>query len=118
MLSYKKYKDERAMTGAKERVIKAFVAIKSTYKDIELEKPFVFPRIILDSEKMLANLETRNAALAKITGVTSAIFGEARNMLKEDPGVLDVAFTHHEEPSENTIHENPVHITEPVNFNK
>ncbi|GAI80963.1 unnamed protein product, partial [marine sediment metagenome] len=40
LLPYKKFKDERAMTGAKERVIKALIAIKDNYTDAELSKPF------------------------------------------------------------------------------
>ncbi|MBN2531870.1 MAG: hypothetical protein JXB88_03205 [Spirochaetales bacterium] len=77
VLSYKKFKDERAMTGAKERVIKALVAIKATYTDKELSKPFAFPRVILDASKMLENPETQKAAIGRMVGSVSAIFGES-----------------------------------------
>lgn len=75
MLSYRKFKDERAMTGAKERVIRAFLAIKGTYSRDELARPFAFPRVTLDAAKMLASPETRAAAVEKLTGSVVSIFG-------------------------------------------
>jgi len=75
VLQYRKFKDERAMTGAKERVIRAFVALKNTYSRKELSQPFAFPRVIPDTEKMLAHPEVRQAAIQKMTGAVTSIFG-------------------------------------------
>lgn len=75
VLPYRKFKAERAMTGAKERVIKALIAIKGTYTDAELSKPFAFPRIITDTNKMLASPELRTEAINMMKGSVSTIFG-------------------------------------------
>jgi len=75
VLQYRKFKDERAMTGAKERVIRAFVALKNTYSRKELSQPFAFPRVIPDTEKMLSHPEVRQAAIQKMTGAVTSIFG-------------------------------------------
>jgi len=75
MLQYRKFKDERAMSGAKERVIREFVALKNTYSREELSKPFAFPRVIPDTAKMLEHPEVRQAAIEKMTGAVSSIFG-------------------------------------------
>jgi len=86
MLSYLKFKDERAMTGAKERAIKALVAIKNNYSEAELKKPFVFPRIAPDVSKMLDNEKTREAALRMMTGGITTVYGpseEAQDVTPE-----------------------------------
>jgi len=75
MLQYRKFKDERAMTGAKERVIREFVALKNTYSRDELSKPFAFPRVIPDTAKMLEHPEVRQAAIEKMTGSVTSLFG-------------------------------------------
>jgi hypothetical protein len=87
VLAYRKFKDERAMTGAKERVIRAFLAIKGTYTRKELEKPFAFPRVTLDAAKMLASPETRAAAVERLTGSVVSIFGpgQDREMVDVSP---------------------------------
>ncbi len=75
LIQYRLFKDERAMTGAKERVIRAFMAIKSNYSQQELSKPFAFPRVTVDSDKLLAVPEVRQAAIARMTGTVGSIFG-------------------------------------------
>jgi len=82
LLPYRKFKDERAMTGAKERVIRQFVALKNSYTDAELSRPFAFPRIITDTSKMLESPEMRQAAIEKMAGSVTSIFGKA-----PDPGL-------------------------------
>ena len=75
LLPYRKFKDERANTGAKERVIKFFLALKSTYTKEELSKPIAFPRIVTDTTKLLADPATRQGAIDKMTGAVRSIFG-------------------------------------------
>jgi len=75
MVQYRKFKDERAMTGAKERCIRALLAIKSAYTEEELSHPFAFPRVIPDTNKMLANPKIRGEAIRRMTGTANAIFG-------------------------------------------
>jgi hypothetical protein len=78
MISYRKFKDERAMTGAKERCIRALLALKSSYTDAELAKPFAFPRVLPDVNKMLADPAVRQAAIERMSGAVTSIFGPGR----------------------------------------
>ena len=75
VLPYRKFKDERANTGAKERVIKWLVDLKNTYTSEELSKPIAFPRIVTDTSKLLADPVTRQIAIDKMTGAVRSIFG-------------------------------------------
>lgn len=94
LLPYRKFKDERAMTGAKERVIKAFLGVKSTYSRAELAKPFAFPRVTSDSAKMLATPETRAAAVERLTAGVASIFG---------PQAREERLAFPEQPAERTV---------------
>ncbi|KKK71849.1 hypothetical protein LCGC14_2909810, partial [marine sediment metagenome] len=75
LIQYRLFKDERAMSGAKLRVIRAFMAIKANYTQAELAKPFAFPRVTLDTDKLLAVPEVRQAAIERMTGTVGSIFG-------------------------------------------
>jgi hypothetical protein len=68
-------KNEKANTGAKERVIRALIAMKSTYTDEELAKPFVYPCVSIDAGKMLANSDMRAAAVERMSSSVLTIFG-------------------------------------------
>lgn len=85
VLPYKKFKDERAMTGARERLVRAVVGLKSSYTDAELAKPFVFPRITTDTDKLLADKETRQLAIEKMSGSVRAIFGGHNEEEEREP---------------------------------
>jgi hypothetical protein len=110
LLQYRKFKDERAMTGAKERCIRALLAIKHSYTDKELAKPFAFPRVLPDVNKMLANPEVRQAAIDRMTGAASSIFGPGngrernvtpeRQAIEKDAGLEISESEVHEAPSE------------------
>lgn len=104
LVSYRKFKDERAMTGAKERVIKFFLALKSTYTKAELEKPFAFPRVTLDVARMLESPETRAAAIERLAGSVVSVFGpgvsgEIKNVTPERKALTaDSGSSESEEP--------------------
>jgi hypothetical protein len=110
MISYRKFKDERAMTGAKERCIRALLALKSSYTDAELAKPFAFPRVLPDVNKMLADPAVRQAAIERMSGAVTSIFGPgaggqrdvtpARAALPQPDAILEI-------PAEE-VHEQPV----------
>lgn len=75
VVAYWKFKDERANTGARERVIKFFLALKNSYTAEELKKPIAFPCITIDAKKILADPEMKQIALDRMTGSVKAIFG-------------------------------------------
>lgn len=76
IMQKRKFKDELAMTGAKDRVIRSFLALKSTYTEAELSKPLAFPRVTTDTSKLLENPLTRAAAIGMIGQATSSLFGQ------------------------------------------
>tara|TARA_Y100000310_G_scaffold297411_1_gene330398 strand:- start:3457 stop:4599 length:1143 start_codon:yes stop_codon:yes gene_type:complete len=84
LIQYRLYKDERAMTGAKERVIRAILAIKNTYTDAELSRPFAFPRIVADPAAMMKQPELREAAISMMAGKIAQVFGEKTEDEKAD----------------------------------
>lgn len=71
----RRFKDELAMTGAKDRVIRAFLALKSTYTAAELSKPLAFPRVTTDTSKMLEDPAMRKAAIGLITQASANLYG-------------------------------------------
>lgn len=75
MIQYRLFKDERAMTGAIERLVKQCLALKSTFTAGDLQKPFAFPRVTLDADKMLQDPELRQAVIDRAAGSANAIFG-------------------------------------------
>ena len=77
LLQYRKFKNERVMTGAKERVIKKLLALKNTYTLEEIKKPFGFPRVVPDTSKLLENPKMRQKAMKQMTGSAQAIFGKS-----------------------------------------
>lgn len=85
MITLRKFKDERAVTGARERLVKALVGLRNTYTTAELTRPFVIPRVTTDMAKMLADPTLREAAAQKISGSIRAIFGPgAREVQAEE----------------------------------
>jgi len=77
VLPYWKFKDERAITGAQERVIRKFVALKDYYTLAELSRPLAFPRVVTDTAKMLEDPKVRQAAIERMTGSVKSIFGHS-----------------------------------------
>ncbi len=71
----RKFKDELALTGAKDRVIRSFLALKSTYTKDELAKPLAFPRVTTDTNKLLADPSMRAAAIDLIAPSAAKLFG-------------------------------------------
>jgi len=59
MLMWRKNKMAFAITGAYKRVIRSLLLIKDYYTLSELNKPFVIPRVSLDTDVLLENIELR-----------------------------------------------------------
>jgi hypothetical protein len=105
VLQYRKFKDEWAMTGAKERLIRAFVALKNTYSREELSKPFAFPRVIPDTSKMLSHPEVRKSAIERMTGAVKSVFGPSpsgEKITEEAPKyqIIEISIPNKKEPEE------------------
>ena len=107
MISYRKFKDERAMTGAKERCIRALLALKASYTDAELAKPFAFPRVLPDVNKMLQDPAVRQAAIERMTGAAATIFGSGNSRVVRNVTPLAIQDETQEIPVEE-VQEPPV----------
>lgn len=85
-----KFKDELALTGAKDRVIRYFLALKNGYTAAELSKPIAFPRISTDTNKMLEDPAMRQLAIGRMNGAVGAIFGgENTAAYPEEPKAIE-----------------------------
>jgi hypothetical protein len=100
LLQRRKFKDELAMTGAKNRVIRAFIGVKSTYTDVELQKPFAFPRVTVDTGKLLNDPTTRQKAIERMTGSVDTIFGNGNGHAEERNVTPQIEASAEEAPQE------------------
>ena len=94
VLPYWKFKDEKAETGAKERVIRQIIALKESYSNAELEKPFALPKIMVDVSKMLNDPRVQKIALERMTESVTSIFGKQPDLqIPNDGSVLSDHYT-------------------------
>ena len=71
----KKHKTKIAATGAKNRVIRALLSVKKTYTIVELKKPFVMPRVILQPD--YSDPEVKKMMLTAAIQAQTGVFGPA-----------------------------------------
>ena len=75
-LNFKKtHKTKIAATGAKNRVIRALLGVKKTYTIVELKKPFVMPRVILQPD--YSDPEVKKMMLTAAIQAQTGVFGPA-----------------------------------------
>jgi len=77
VLQKRKFKDELARSGAKERVIRHAVALKANYSKEEISRRFIIPRVITDTDKLLADPNLREYALGGLFNGAASIYGPA-----------------------------------------
>jgi len=75
MIQKKKSRDELGDTGAHLRVIRLALKVKNEYTIEELKKPFAFPHVQIDTDKLLADPRMREAALNNMVSASRSIFG-------------------------------------------
>lgn len=81
----KKHKTKIAATGAKNRVIRALLGVKKTYTILELKKPFVMPRVILQPD--YSDPEVKRMMLAASVQATTGVFGPVPS---QQPETIDI----------------------------
>ena len=118
VLPYWKFKDERAETGAKERVIRQIIALMENYTNAELDKPFALPKIMVDVSKMLNDPRVQQIALDRMTESVTSIFGKQPDLQIPDNGsVLSDNYTVEDDapeqdtPTEDNTQKNDVPTT-------
>lgn len=75
-LTKRKFKDELAMSGAMNRVIRRLLTIQSTYTPQEIRRPFLVPRVVTDMDKVAADPQMREVALRSLDDSAGRVFGE------------------------------------------
>jgi hypothetical protein len=85
MLQKRKFRLQLAQTGAMDRVIRKILGLKGTYKRVELEKPFVVPKIAFSPD--VSDPKVRELLLRQGMDATSALFGpdSERGMIEFQP---------------------------------
>ncbi|MEW6613998.1 MAG: hypothetical protein AB1401_00780 [Thermodesulfobacteriota bacterium] len=105
VLQKRKHKLALAQTGAMLRTIRSLLALKSTYKKTELEKPFVVPKISFNFD--LSDPVVKHALIEEGVRATGLLFGQDRDAtlmgLINGGEVLDVP---HEEVVESDTEKN------------
>jgi len=84
MLQKRKFRLQLAQTGAMDRVIRKILALKSTYKREELERPFVVPKIAFNPD--ISDPRVRDILLKQGMDATSMLFGASeKSMIDYQP---------------------------------
>ena len=86
-LQLRKFKVERAETGAKNRAIKQLMALKSSYNKEEIRKPFIVPQITVNMELIMSDPVARQLAAAQALGASTDLYGTAHKQLPVQPSL-------------------------------
>lgn len=105
MAQLKKTWAEKAMTGAKLRVIRALLGVKNSYRKSELEKNFAIPTVIFSPD--YSDPQVRQAMLVQGMNSVNNMFGVPQIEVKE------VAFETENNVLDPADLDNPAFMTEP-----
>lgn len=75
MLLWQKNKIAFAITGAYKRVIRTLLLIKDFYTMEELQRPFVVPRVSLDTDLFLEDVEIKKRLISDLLVSSANVFG-------------------------------------------
>lgn len=78
-MDYLKVGRQRASTGARLRVIRAMIGMPTSFESNEIAKPFVFAKVVQNTDFLLATREGRQAAIAQATGALTSLFGPSES---------------------------------------
>ena len=101
-LEMKKFARQRAGTGARLKVIRELVGMPTGFKQPQLQGgQMVFARVALNTQEMLADPDTRQAAIRVALGATDEIFGPTpRNVTPEREALPEPEAESEEPPAE------------------
>lgn len=101
IIELKKVARQRASTGARLRVIRELVGIPIAFGREDFQRALVVSRIAVDSDAMLADPDTRQAALDMATGARQRVFGAPAIEERAEPA----------QPAESEPEERPVDLS-------
>ena len=81
----KTHKTKQAASGAKNRVIRALLGVKKTYTLVELKKPFVMPRVILQPD--YSDPEVKKMMLLASINAMTGVYGPTQSHVIEEPAI-------------------------------
>ncbi len=84
ILGYKKFGRARASTGARLRVIRELTGMPTAFKPEQIKRAMVFCRIAVNTDLLLSDPATQEAAVKAALGVSTEIYGPQ----KEEPKAL------------------------------
>lgn len=88
MLREEAFAPQKAETGAKARVVRAITGMKSIYSEEDLRKPFIVPKVSLNTNYLLSNKSTRAMILEQAIHSSMNIFGPGQRQISA-PGHYD-----------------------------
>lgn len=93
MIQLRKFKVQRAETGAANRVIRVFLGIKANYTREQIARPLVVPKLVFTPD--YTDPEVKRFMLAEATGTISELYAA-----QAGPGSYSVPIVVHETPGE------------------
>jgi hypothetical protein len=84
MLLHEKFMERKAETGAKNRVVRAALSLRSKYTPKELERPFVIAAVVPDANQP----ELRERLLDQASSASAALFGPGQARVGAAPRQL------------------------------
>lgn len=90
-LQLSKFRAERAETGAKNRAVRQLLAMKASYSQAELQKPFVVPQITVNMSAVLQDEYGRRVAIDQALSGIAALFGGGAFSNMTSPGMATPA---------------------------
>jgi hypothetical protein len=98
VLEYTKVARQRAATGARLRVIRQLIGMPPSFEKTDAAKPFVFTRVVQNTDYILKTPEGRAMATAQALGVDVASLFGGRKILSEPAGAADETSPPDDEP--------------------
>jgi hypothetical protein len=103
ILEYTKVGRQRAATGARLRVIRQLTGMPSAFEKVDIQRPFVFTRIVQNTSYILQTPEGRAMSTAQALGVdVASIFGGKKTALTASPEQVEPPAQGYDDPPPDT----------------
>ena len=98
VLQLKKFARQRANTGARLRVIRELTGMPVSFKGAEIQKAMIFARVAVNTDQLLADPATRQAAVNQALGIQNDLFGPSKENARNVTPNIEVAPEPEEQP--------------------
>ena len=111
VLQLKKFARQRANTGARLRVIRELTGMPVSFKGAEIQKAMIFARVAVNTDRLLADPATRQAAVNQALGIQADLFPPKEENARNVTPNIEIA-PEPEEQSEQSTEEDPFELDE------